>query len=424
MRERELIGLASGTGSDRSLGAALPNSAVRRGARAGLGRYELLLILGFWTLLALLSVAGLALEPRGRGLLPVPTSGQIAFPFIQYGLWALLTPLIFWLASGIELERQRLEVGQILLVLAVGVVLAIGVDLVTTYLRHELFPPLPRGPRRRPPDFPDPFVRVVRLWFLDDFALFIAVFGAGLARSYAHRLRARQEEAIILQAEKARLSAQLAEARLAALRTQLDPHFLFNTLNAISALVERDPRGVRRMIARLSELLRHSLDDATAPETPLRNELDFIGRYLEIMQIRFQGALEVEIGTDPAVLDALVPTLILQPLVENAIKHGVAEGERGGRIEIDARLDGETLVLRVCDDGRGPARTIVEGVGLRNTRRRLEALYGTAARLEVAPRPEGGTCAEVRLPFHTDTEQHEAAPDTTRDPETKVRWSR
>lgn len=423
MLERELNGLATGTGIKGATGAVLPNSPAQGGTRAGLGRRDLFLIFGFWTFMALLSVAGLALDPRGRGFQPVPTSGQIIFPFIQYGLWALLTPLIFGLASGIELELQRLKVGQILLVLGVGVLLAIGVDLIMTYIRFELIPP-PRGVRARPPVFPGPFGRVIRLWFLDDFALYIAILGAGLARSYSHRLRARHEEAITLQAEKARLSAQLAEARLAALRTQLDPHFLFNTLNAISALVERDPRGVRRMIARLSELLRHSLDDASAPETPLRNELDFIGRYLEIMQIRFQGALEVEIRTEPAALAALVPTLILQPLVENAIKHGVAEGGRGGRIEIDARLDGETLVLQVTDDGRGPVRPVVEGVGLRNTRSRLEALYGPAARLEVTPRPEGGTCAEVRLPFHTAAEPHQAEPHTPDDLETELRWNR
>lgn len=424
MLERELNGVAIGTGIDRAAGAVQPNSPASGGARGGLGRYELLLIFGFWTLLALLTVAGLALDPRGRNLLPGPTTGQIVFPFVQYGLWALLTPLIFWLANGIELERQRLDLGQIVLALAVGLVLAIGVDVITTYLRFELIP-LPRGPRGRPPVFPQPLSRaIMRLRFLDDFALYLAVLGAGLARSYSHRLRARQEEAITLQAEKARLSAQLAEARLAALRTQLDPHFLFNTLNAISALVERDPRGVRRMIARLSELLRHSLDDAPSPETPLRHELDFIGRYLEIMQIRFQGALEVEIRTEPEALDALVPTLILQPLVENAIKHGVAEGERGGRIEIEARLDGETLVLRVIDDGAGPARPVVEGVGLRNTRSRLEALYGNAARLEVTTRAEGGTRAEVRLPFHTAAQPHPAAPKAPGGQEMEERWSR
>jgi two-component system LytT family sensor kinase len=215
------------------------------------------------------------------------------------------------------------------------------------------------------------------------------------------RYRARQQEAARLQAETAQLQAQLAEARLSALRSQIDPHFLFNTLNAVSALVERDPRGVRRMIARLSELLRHSLDGAGEPEVTLRQELEFADRYLEIMRIRFQGSLEVEQRVDEGMMDAMVPSLVLQPLVENAVKHGVGRLRGVGRIEIEARRDGARVILTVRDNGPGmegaaPAR---EGVGLRNTRERLAQLYGDDAKLTLRPAEGGGFEAEVALPW-------------------------
>ena len=216
------------------------------------------------------------------------------------------------------------------------------------------------------------------------------------ARNYFLRYRVRREEAGNLKAQAAQLQAQLADARLAALRSQLNPHFLFNTLHAVSALVERDPRGVRRMVARLSELLRTSLDEADEPEITLDRELKFSERYLDIMQIRFQGNLQVSLRIEPDVRDALVPNLILQPLVENAVKHGVSKLEEMGRIEIVARRLGERVVLSVRDNG--PAFSVAkssDGLGLRNTRARLAQLYGAEQSLTLRPAPGGGLVAEV-----------------------------
>ena len=210
-----------------------------------------------------------------------------------------------------------------------------------------------------------------------------------------------------------RLQAQLAEARLDALRRQLDPHFLFNTLHAVSSLVERDPRGVRRMITRLSELLRHSIEVSGEPEVPLRQELELLGRYLDIMPVRFQGRLEVETRVDDRALDALVPNLILQPLVENAIKHGVEQLTGPGRICIEAEHADGQVVLRVRDNGPGvdggvpagaPLATRPGRVGLRNTVARLEQLYGTEQRFTLRLAEDGGAVAEVRLPYHTRTD--------------------
>ncbi len=187
----------------------------------------------------------------------------------------------------------------------------------------------------------DPVRALSHLQFLDELVIYLAILATGFARDYFLRFRERQAEATRLLAETTRLEAQLADARLSALRMQLNPHFLFNTLHAVSALVERDPAGVRRIVARLSTLLRRALDETTPQEVPLRDELDFLRGYFDIQRVRFQDRLDVEEDVPPEALDALVPNLLLQPLAENAVEHGVSrlETERG-RIAITARREG------------------------------------------------------------------------------------
>jgi len=366
--------------------------------RAPLGRTELLLILGFWTVIGLLTsanaLANSLLEPRGAWQPILPIS-PILNNFANAYMWALLTPPIFKLASRYSERSSWLYLAMFVVV---GLVLAIGVDLASSYLRSQLYyAPAPLSPELVA------IARLRRLWFMNEFIVYIAVLAAGFARNYFLRYRVRREEASNLKAQAAQLQAQLADARLAALRTQLNPHFLFNTLHAVSALVERDPRGVRRMVARLSELLRTSLDEADEPEVPLARELTFSERYLDVMQIRFQGNLQVSVRVEPEVRDALVPNLILQPLVENAVKHGVSKLEGVGRIEIMARRVGERVVLTVRDNGPvASGKPIgVEGLGVRNTRARLTQLYGQEQSLALRPAPGGGLVAEVSLPYHT-----------------------
>jgi LytS/YehU family sensor histidine kinase len=224
-----------------------------------------------------------------------------------------------------------------------------------------------------------------------------------LARNYFLQYQARLDQTRQLQAEAVRLQGQLAEVQLAVLRAQLNPHFLFNTLHAVSSLVERDPRGVRRMIARLSELLRHTLDQSNEQEISLDRELELLRRYLEIMEVRFQGRLDVAIHVDDGLRDAMVPNLILQPLVENALKHGANAIDEAGKIDVDARRVGDRVVLSVRDNGPGPGDAVDLGVGLRNTIDRLEQLYGShgdAYGFSLHPADGGGTVAEVTLPFH------------------------
>jgi len=365
-----------------------------------LRRAEVIAIVVFWTFLAVLTAANAMLDPRGRGpLKPVASSAPVALAFVEAYLWAALTPLIFRLAGRYGLERPR-AVRRVLLFLGVGVLTAIFVDLIVAWFRFDVF-----GVPRSRPGSGGPLSNVLRLWWFDDLVVFLGVLAAGFAREYFHRYQARWRDTVRLQSQAAELQAQLAEARLSSLRTQLNPHFLFNTLNTVSALVERDPRGVRRMIARLSDLLRATLEGGAEPEIPLRRELDLLQRYLDILQIRFQGRLETSIDCEAGLAEVPVPNLILQPLVENAIKHGVGRAEGCGRIDVRVRRTGHDLVLTVRDTGDGagsggsplPAEPGT-GVGLRNTRARLEQLYGGRQRFTLEPAAEGGMVATIVVP--------------------------
>ncbi|HET7461172.1 MAG TPA: histidine kinase [Longimicrobium sp.] len=376
-------------------GADTPEETAR------LGRGELLAIALFWTFLALLSAANRLLEPRRPGLAPGFPTGPIGMAVAESLIWMLVTPLVFGISRRF-VSGHRNRAARIALLFLGGIGVSIFVDVALDAIRVYV---LHLGFRGRPPEF-DPWRSVSRLFFLREMVVYSGIVAAGLARDYFWRYRARQQEAVRLQAETARLQAQLAEARLATLRTQIDPHFLFNTLNAVSALVERDPRGVRRMIARLSELLRHSLEGAAEAEVTLAQELEFVDKYLEIMRIRFQGSLEVETRVDDPARDALVPNLVLQPLVENAVKHGVSRLRGAGKIEIEARVEDGRVVLRVRDNGPGLAAAPQEGVGVRNTRERLRQLYGDAQSFALRPAEGGGAEAEVTLPFHTRGDLH------------------
>ena len=205
--------------------------------------------------------------------------------------------------------------------------------------------------------------------------------------------------------QTAQLRQELVEARLSALRMQLNPHFLFNTLHAVSALLHENPEAADRVIARLSELLRLSLDQSKPQEVPLCEEMGFLERYLEIEQTRFADRLRVEMEIEPVTQQALVPYLILQPLVENAIRHGIEPREDAGRLAIQASRNNGKLQLRVRDNGSGlPGNgngAPLEGIGLSNTRARLQHLYGDQFRFELMPAPGGGLEALIEIPFRT-----------------------
>lgn len=223
------------------------------------------------------------------------------------------------------------------------------------------------------------------------FAYFLILLGSeAMTHAQARREEGRQAE---------RLAGQLAEARLALLQRQLHPHFLFNALQAISTLLHRDPATADALLVRLSTLLRAMLEDASGRTLSLRTELDLTRQYLEIEQARFGERLAVSWNVDPALLETPVPSLVVLPLVENAIRHGLAPKVGPGRLAVDAVAEGASLVVTVRDDGLGALPPLGPGVGIVNTRERLEALYGARASLEIETAPLEGFTARVRVPL-------------------------
>jgi LytS/YehU family sensor histidine kinase len=232
--------------------------------------------------------------------------------------------------------------------------------------------------------------------YLNAFLAYLDVLLAGLAIYYARDARSKQ-----LRASK--LEARLAEAQLDVLRMQLHPHFLFNTLNTVSALMHRDVQAADRILALLGDLLRDSFEKIADQEVSLKQELGFLEKYLEIEKTRFRDRLSVETDVDPETLDAEVPNLMLQPLVENAIRHGIARRREAGHIRLAAWRDGDRLELRVRDNGPGLCsegeQTGRSGVGLANTQARLRQLYGVAHRFELLAPESGGLEVVLSIPF-------------------------
>lgn len=297
----------------------------------------------------------------------------------QWYLWAALAPGIIWLARTFPIDRQHW-----LRSLPVHAVAGVAVALIAWHV-NNLFQQYAVGIRRT-----TPLVYVFHQ-NLVTYALVVAT-----TQGYLYYQRYRQGEV-----RSAQLSAQLAQAQLQALRMQLHPHFLFNTLNAISTLVHKDPEAADHMIARLSDLLRMSLENVGVQEVPLAQEIGFLERYLDIERTRFGDRLVVRMDVAPDTLDASTPYLILQPLVENAIRHGLASRATAGLVSIRTRRTDDMLILEIRDDGPGvpaggpPKR----GVGLSSTQARLEGLYGAAHRFAWTNGEAGGSVVTVAFPF-------------------------
>jgi sensor histidine kinase YesM len=239
--------------------------------------------------------------------------------------------------------------------------------------------------------------------FQSSYPTYWVILFAYLSFDYYAKYRDRELQA-------AQLQTRLAEARLQALRLQLNPHFLFNTLNSISSLMYTDVVAADAMMTRLSELLRLTLESDGRQEVSLRQELEMLQRYVEIETIRFEDRLRVSMDVEDGTLEARVPVLSLQPLVENAIRHAIAPRTEGGRLQVTARRDNGSLRITVVDDGPGlsPGR-FSEGIGLANTRARLAQLYGGDQRLELTSRPEGGLEVALTIPFRLDQDAGQSA---------------
>jgi signal transduction histidine kinase len=330
----------------------------------------------------------------GPPLRPGPTStyGWYLYSTIAFwAAWGLVAPLALGVADRyrfVPSQRRRAIVAHIaagFAIVCVQTVIAVslrlaaaplfGVDIASTYR----------------------FATVTLLTDFDwNYSVYLGIVGTSHAIFFHEQSRARAVRA-------SQLEARLAEAQLQALQRQLHPHFLFNTLHAVHTLVRMDPVAAEQMIERLSELLRVTLKSTATQEVSLAEELAYLDRYLAIEKVHFGDRLIVEIDVPLGLRDASVPNLVLQPLVENAVRHGLAPHREPGRLRVTARRDGDDLVLSVSDTGRGVAThglvPIAEGVGLTNTRQRLERLYGDRQEVRFEPAAEGGLTVTLRLPF-------------------------
>lgn len=344
-----------------------------------------LLAFGFWTLLALSYALSSGLSSLGEGY-PPAWARQLSWSLLDYWLWLLLVPLLAWLGRRTATRGWR---GWLAVHLPASVAVALAHVLVHLLLFWWLC-----GPGRMPVHALGDYLRL-QLPYTFHLALLTYWVVLVVLRGLESRRRLRDE-----QLRSALLASQLAQSQLQALRMQLQPHFLFNTLNAISALALADPLQARLMIARLSDFLRLTLAQHHAPQVPLARELEFLRCYLDIQQVRFQDRLSTHLDVANDALHAAVPNLILQPLVENALRHGLLAKAAPGLLRVAGYRDGDALVLQVDDDGLGlPPAGASEGIGLTNTRTRLAMLFGGDASLALQGRAGGGTRVELRLPF-------------------------
>lgn len=321
----------------------------------------------------------------------IPLWRALSWQFFSCYVWFLLTPIILGFDRRFRLERRKLARS-----IPAHILFGFGVALFQQSIDALVLPRL-----GYPPGIVfHSYFSTYKTFLLINFhlALFFywAILGVSYAITYYQRFRERELRA-------SQLETRLAQARLQVLKMQLHPHFLFNTLNAISELVFKDPESAEQMITNLSDLLRLSLENVGVQEVPLKQELDFLHKYVEIEQTRFHDRLHLKMAIAPETLDASVPNMILQPLVENAIRHGIGMRSIGGNIEIGAERENGMLHLFVRDDGRGllngEPQGLREGVGIANTRARLAHLYGATHRFDLSNSSEGGLIVEMSIPF-------------------------
>ena len=319
---------------------------------------------------------------------------------IYWYLWAAMTPLILRFARRYRIERaawQRGVLAHVLLALVLAPLHDVLWRILVAWWLYDL-------PLAETGAWLQRISGRVAVGTFTGFYKYWLIVALYYTFDYYHKYRRREQEAARLAVDAAQLKAQLRQAELDALKMQLHPHFLFNTLNTISVLMNEDVEKANQVLLRLGELLRVTLDQQGAQTVPLRQERDFLRRYLGIEEIRFADRLQVVVDIPPDLLDAAVPTLILQPLVENALRHGLAPQAAAGTLTLRARRDGDDLVLTVADDGvglqgRDPSALPQAGIGLANTQARLQQRYGDAHRFTLAEHPDGGTEATVVFPY-------------------------
>lgn len=321
-------------------------------------------------------------------------------------IWFFFTPTVLWLGRRFPLERSHWvrRTGIHLALSAAIAIIQLSLESAILHLIGVF------------PVYMATFASTLVFLLIIGFHQAVLTYWAVLAIQYGFIWYGKYVEgkqvALRLELRSAQLEGQLTQAHLSALKMQLQPHFLFNTMNAIMVLVrQRKNRDAEEMLSRLSDLLRCVLEDVNAQEVPLRRELEYLRLYLYIEEVRFQDRMSVEISVDPDVLDASVPHMILQPIVENAIRHGVGGSTSAGKIQIGARRLNEIIELKVQDDGPGLTSAREgqsSGIGLTNTRARLHQLYGQAASLSIQNDELRGVLATIILPYRPATSGIEA----------------
>ena len=371
---------------------------------AGLmGRRRTIWVLFFllWLALGVFSAGTVLVElpPIRRIGPPPPGTLSMAWRTFWWQLaiwlaWVVVAPAALWLRRRWPLERRALK--RTLPVHLVAVILLCAVHSAIVLLTRLLIMPIAEPIDGRQA------TAMLTYWWVRDLpfaALFYGlILGISSAVDYYRRFRERQLRA-------SQLEAQLAQAELQMLKMQLHPHFLFNTLNGITGLVrDNDNAAAVQMLVGLSDLLRQTLDNAGKQEVRLEEELEWLELYLKLQQIRFSDRLQVSINAEPDTLDALIPNLITQPLVENAIRHGLAPRAAPGLVSLSAQRANGRLELSVCDDGvglpEGWSLPTGKGLGLLNTEARLRQLYGADFAFELRRREQGGVEALLSIPLH------------------------
>ncbi len=363
------------------------------------GRHSQIIIFSFlgWTLFGVF----FALQNYAGGVYfgqPLFFGTTLAVWLICGYAWMLLTPLVVFLS-----ERFFIKSGQILRNLPIHFLAGSFISLVQLsvfiFVRQWLL-----GTPQKTFSFSIDFQKLFVAEFHVNLLIYWIVVGICHLRVINRRYLERERESARFTLETAQLETKLAEAQLDALKMQLHPHFLFNTLNSISVLMRDDAEVANRMLVRLSELLRAALKSEGLQEVSLRQELEFLRGYLEIEQTRFQDRLTVDFAVESETLDAQVPNLILQPIVENAIRHGIAPLATAGLIQVRARRKNGFVELQITDNGAGLSESKTQtggGIGLANTQKRLEKLYGEKYKFEMFSPETGGLQIKIKIPFHT-----------------------
>ncbi len=359
----------------------------RRWARLGL-------IWGIWTFIGLVfTLQGYFTSYRSER--PMPFVDSLYLQMTWSYLWALATPLVLWASARLPIERNN-WIRSSLLHVPISILLSVFLTALGNILLWLYW-----GYRAGKPFSFANMSRFVVANFSEGIGIYLLIALTSYASNYYRRYREGQLRTL-------QLEAQLSQAQLQALKMQLHPHFLFNTLHSISALLTMDIEAARKMISRLGDFLRLTLENSGSPEVTLQQEMDFLRCYLEIERIRFQNRLVTRMYLGEQTLDAKVPNLILQPIVENAIRHGIAPRSTPGLIEIEAKQHNGTLRIQVRDNGPGLSehRTseylFKKGLGLANTETRLKRLYGAAHLFDLRNNPDGGLIVTLEIPFHKD----------------------